>query len=152
MGVEQVHAAGARHRQHLGLEVVVAQHEVADFIGHFGEQFVALLLGQFAFFHGEIEQNLDIDFMVGAIDAGRVVDGVSAHAAAIQREFDAAELGHAEIAAFADHLAAQFAAIDADGVVGTIADRDVGFLAGFDVGADAAVVEQVDRGQQQGVD
>ncbi len=38
-----------------------------------------------------------------------------------QRRLDAAALGHAEIGAFADHLAAQVAASDADGVIGAVA-------------------------------
>jgi hypothetical protein len=37
-----------------------------------------------------------------------------------------AALGHAEVAALADHLAAQLAAVDAHGVVGAVADIGVG--------------------------
>ena len=36
--------------------------------------------------------------------------------------FDAAELGEAEVAAFADDAAAQLRAVDAHGVVGAVAD------------------------------
>ena len=38
------------------------------------------------------------------------------------RRLDAAQLRHAEVAALAHHLAAQFAAVDAQRVVGAVAD------------------------------
>ena len=42
-----------------------------------------------------------------------------------ERRLDAAELGDAEVAALADHLAAQVAAVDPDRVVGAVADLGV---------------------------
>ena len=58
-----------------------------------------------------------------------------------------------EVAALADDLAPQLLAVDPDGVVGAVADRRALVLGGrLDVGADAAVPEQVDRGQQDRVD
>ena len=64
--------------------------------------------------------------MVGGVDAGGVVDGVGVDPPAGQRELDAAGLGDAEVGALADHLAAQVAAVDADRVVGLVADVEVG--------------------------
>ena len=53
-----------------------------------------------------------------------------------------------EVAALAHHPRAQLAAVDAHAVVGAVADLGVLLRLGLDVGADAAVVEQVDaRGQ-----
>ncbi len=50
-----------------------------------------------------------------------VVDRVGVDAPALERELDAAELGGAEVAALAENLAAQLAAIDAHpGVVGAV--------------------------------
>ena len=66
------------------------------------------------------QQDLDVDLVVGAVDAGRVVDEVGVDAPALQRELDAPRLGEAEIAALADHPAAQLLAVDADGVVGAV--------------------------------
>ena len=43
-----------------------------------------------------------------------------------ERRLDAAALGAAQVAALADHLAAQFAAVDAQRVVGAVADLRVG--------------------------
>ena len=63
---------------------------------------------------------------------------------------DAALLGEAEIAALAHDLAAQFVAVDAQRIVGAVADIGVGFRGGLDVGADAAVPQQVDRRLQDG--
>ena len=65
---------------------------------------------------------------------------------------DAAELRAAEVAALDDHLAAQLAAVDAQRVVGAIADLRVRLARRLDVGADAAVVEQIDRRLQDRVD
>ena len=42
-----------------------------------------------------------------------------------ERGLDAAALGEAEVAALADHLAAQLGAVDADRVVGAVADVGV---------------------------
>ena len=100
----------------------------------------------------DAQRDLDIDLHVGGVDAGRIVDRVGVEAAAAQRRFDAAALGHAEIGAFADHLAAQILAGDADGVVGAVADRLVGFVGGADIGADAAEEQQIDLRLQDGAD
>ena len=43
-------------------------------------------------------------------------------------------------------------AVDADRVVGAVADLGVGLVAGLDVGADAAVPQQVHGHLQDGVD
>ncbi len=92
------------------------------------------------------ERDLDIDLHVGGIDAGGIVDGVGIEPDAAKRRFDAAALGHAEIGAFADHLAAQIAlpAI-ANRIVGAVADRLVALVRGANVSADAAEENQVDR-------
>ena len=45
-------------------------------VGHVGEQLVALLDGQVAGGHHGVDEDLDVDLVVGAVDAGRVVDGV----------------------------------------------------------------------------
>ena len=59
---------------------------------------------------------------------GRVVDGVGVDAAAVAREFDASGLGQAQVGALADHLDPQLDAVDADGVVGLVADLGVGLV------------------------
>ena len=57
-----------------------------------------------------------------------------------------------EIAAFADDLGAQFPAVDAQRIVGAVADLGVALVARLHVGADAAVPQQVDRHAQDGAD
>ena len=86
--------------------------------------------------------------MVRTVDAGRVVDRVGVDEPARQCELDAAALREAEVAAFGDDLAAQFRAVDADRVVGPVADFGVGLGGRLHVSADAAVVEQVGRREQ----
>ena len=53
-----------------------------------------------------------------------------------------------EVAALADDLAPQVVAVDADGVVGAVADVRVGLGGRLDVGADPAVPQQVDGREQ----
>ena len=134
-----------RHRQALRLERIVAQHQRGDLVGHLGKLPVSLLEREFALAHRRVEQDLDVDLVVRAVHAGRIVDGVGIDAPARERELDAPELGKSEVAAFGDHLAAQLAAVYAQGVVGAVAHLRVAFAARLDVGAYAAVVEQVDR-------
>ena len=89
--------------------------------------------------------------MVGAVDAGRVVDRVRVDPAAGHRVLDAAALGEAQVAALADHPRAQLSAVHAQRVVGAVADVGVRLGLGLDERADAAVPEQVDRRTQHRV-
>ena len=88
----RLHAGVAE--QHV-LLVVVAQHVRGDVVGHRGEQLVALLRGQVAGPDDLVEQDLDVDLVVGGVDAGGVVDGVGvdARTPALQRVLDAAAAG-----------------------------------------------------------
>ena len=138
--------------QGLGLLVVVAQHQRTDRIGHLGQQLVALLAGHVAGGNDLAEENLDVHLVVGAVHTTGVVDEVGVAGAAVETVLDTPQLGHAEVAALAHHLGAQFAAVDAQAVVGLVADVGVGFLARLDVGTDAAVPQQVDRRLEQRVD
>ena len=61
-----------------------------------------------------------------------------------RRVLDAPALREAEVAALADDAGAQVAAVDADGVVGAVADLGVRLVGGLHERADAAVPEQVD--------
>ena len=103
-------AAPFRERQRQGLQIVVAQHQSGDFIGHFVQQYVARVHGQPAVTHRNAQRDLDIHFHVGRVHAGRIIDRVGIEPHAAQRRFDAAALGHAQIGALADHLAAQILA------------------------------------------
>ena len=145
---EVLQAAPLRQRERQSLLVVVAQHQVADLVGHLGEQHVAVLDGQRAGAHRRRQCDLDVDLDVGGVDAGRIVDGVGVEPNAARGRLDAAALRHAEIGAFADHLAVQVRAGDADGVVGAVAGRLVALVRGADVGADAAEEQEVDLGLQ----
>ena len=69
-------AALAHQRKRQRLLVVVGEHEVADLVGHLGQQLVARRPGQAAFAHGGGQRDLDVDLDVGRIDAAGIVDGV----------------------------------------------------------------------------
>ena len=112
------------------------------------QQPVAVLAGQLAVPDHAVQQDLDVDLVVGGVDAGRVVDEVGVHQAAAERVLDPGLLGQAEVAALADHLGPQLGGVDPDRVVGPVADVGVGLRGRLDVGADAAVPEQVDRRAQ----
>ena len=111
---------------------------------------VALLDRHLAFGHHRAEEDLDVDLVVAAIDAGRVVDGVGVDEPAVERELDATALGQAEVPALADHPAAQLGTVDAQAVVGSVADLGVRLRRCLDVGADPAVPQHVDGRPKDG--
>ena len=128
------------------LLVVVAQHLVRDVVGHRGQQGVALLERQVAVRASRRSSRILMLTSWSEVSTpARVVDGVGVDPDPAQRGLDPAELGQAEVAALADDLAAQRVAVDPDRVVGPVADLGVGLGRRLDVGADAAVPEQVDR-------
>ena len=147
--VEDIDALGLNQAHRLGLQIVVGQHEFGHFVGHPGQQRVPLFFGQLAFGDRRIEKDLDVDLVVGTVDAARIVDGIRVQAPARQGVFDAGALGHAEVGPFADDAAAQARPVDTDGVVGAVANVGVGFVGRLDVGADAAEPEQVHLGAEQ---
>ena len=138
--------------QRPGLVVVVPQHHGRHLAGHLGQDPVALADGHLPVGHDGVEQDLDVDLVVGAVDAAGVVDGVGVDPPAGQGELDAAPLGEAEAAALPHHSGPELGGVDADGVVGLVADLGVGLGRRLPVGADAAVPEQVDRRPQHGLD
>ena len=137
-------------RQHL--VAIVGDDAVGDFVGACGERAVARVEGELAAGHGGLEQNLQIDLVIGHIDAGRVVDRVGVDAAAGERVLDARVLGEAEVAALDDNFRAQLRCGDSACVVGVVGDFGVGLGRGANVGADAAVVKQIDRRAQNALD
>jgi hypothetical protein len=139
-------ALGERDRQRL--QIVVAQHERADFFRHRGQKRVALRPGQTAVMHGGCQGNLDVDLDVGGVDASGIVDGVRVAASALQAVGNAAALGDAEVCPLADDLGAYFIGADADRVVGAVADIRVRFGRCLHIGADASEPEQVNRAPQ----
>ena len=73
-----------------------------------------------------------------------VVDRVRIDRSAAERVLDPPALREAEVAPLADHAAAQLVAVDADRVVGLVAGVGMVLVGRLDVGADAAVPQQVD--------
>ena len=140
---EHVPRLPARVAEQHVLLVVVAQHVPPDVVRHLREQLVALLEREVAVGDDLVEQDLDVDLVVRAVDAGRVVDRVGVHADAVQRRLHPAELGEAEVAALADHPDAELVAVHPDRVVRLVADVRVRLGRRLDVGADAAVPQQV---------
>ena len=113
MGIQIGRAAQLRHRQRQGLVVIVGQDMGGDIVGHGSEQGIALLLVHLAPHHRPAEQDLEIDFVIGGVDAGAVVHRVGIDARAGSRHFDAAQLRDPQIGAFAHHLGPHLIAVDA---------------------------------------
>ena len=85
-------------------------------------------------------------------DAGGIVDGVGVDPPAGARERDPPGLGDAQIGALADHLDPQGLGIDADGVIGLVADVELALRLRLHIGANPAEIEQLGLGLQDGVD
>ena len=135
--------------QRLHLAIVIGQHQITDIVGHLLEQGITLLDRHIAVSHDFIDQNFDIDLMVGTVNTASVVDKVGIAGAALKRKLDPTQLGKTEVSALAKHLAAQFRAVDPQAVVGFITNISVGLTTGFNIGADTAVPDQINRRFEQ---
>ena len=145
MDRQQATALGTAIGQQHVLPVVVRQHQIRHVLGHGGKQLVALLHREIAVLHDPVEQDLDVHLMVAGVHPGGVVDGVGVQANAVLRGLDPAELGQAEIAALADHFAAQLGTGDTDGIVGLVPHLGIGLGGGPHVCSDATVPQQIHR-------
>ena len=102
------------------------EHALADGVGHFDQQLVSLLLAHAAFGHDGVDQDLDVDLVVRAVDARDVVSGVGVDPAAglfrsaVQRILDPTQLSQAQVAALPDDLAAKLGAVGSKGIVGLV--------------------------------
>ena len=82
-----------RQCQRLGLRIVVAQHQLSDFLGHVAKQVVAIFDADLSCINCGIEKNLDIDFVIRGIDPGGIVDSVGMTESTMAAVFDPGELG-----------------------------------------------------------
>jgi hypothetical protein len=137
----------AVERQGLRLAGVVGEHQRAHIVGHRAKQRVSFdPAGQDALLEEHVQEDLDVHLVVRHVDARGVVDRVGVEPPAAQPVLDPGLLGHAEIAALGDDVGLDHVGVDADAVVGAIADVGILFRGRLHVGADAAVVEEVDIG------
>ena len=82
-----------RQRQRLGLHVVVAQHQLRDFLGHLTKQVIAILDTDLSRINRSVEKNLDVDFVIRSIDTSGIVNGIGMAQATQATVFDSGELG-----------------------------------------------------------
>ena len=135
-----------------GLGVVVRQHMGRDIVGHAGQQRVPGRPIQLAGAFKLSGKDLDVHLVVGGVHAGGIINGVSIDASAIAGEGDPAGLCEAQIGAFTHHLASEFRRIDADGVIGLVAGVCMALGGGFHIGSDAAQIQQLHPGLENGPD
>jgi hypothetical protein len=76
-----------------------------------------------------LQQDLDVDLVVGGVHPGGVVDEVGVDPATRPGVLDATPLGPAQIAALAGHRRPHLGAVDAHRVVGLVTDVGVGLIA-----------------------
>ena len=100
---------------------------------------IALIHFQTASHNLFIEQYLDINFMVRAVDAASIIYKVGVSEAAIKAEFNPRPLGHAQIATFTKHLTAQLTTINAQAVIGPVTHLQMALCRGFHIGTNTAV-------------
>src|SRR5215207_10921 len=86
---------------------VVPQYEVCHFLGHLRQQPISILVGERAREDHAVEQDLDVDLMVGGVYSGGVVDrvGVDPTPSTVRPNLgvlDAAELTQAQVATLPD--------------------------------------------------
>ncbi len=139
-------------REDLGLEEVVEQDPGYDVVDDGGHQFVAVVAAELAPLLGEAEEDLQVHLTVGAVHTAGVVDEIGVDSAPASGVFDTAFLSEAKIAALTDDSAPHLASIDAQRVVGAVADLAMRLMRCLDESADASVPEQIDRSQQNGPD
>ncbi len=130
------------------LRPVVLQDELGDRLGELLQQAVALVDGHPPGGHRRREQDLEVDLVVGHVDAARVVDRVGVDPTARERVLDPRALRQPEVPTLPDHLAAELRGIDPHGVVGRIAGFGVGLAGRLHVRPDPAVPEEL-RGRAQ---
>jgi len=105
----------------------MAQHQGRHLVGHGKQQRIAIGVLELAAGDRLACRDLDVDLVVGGVDAGRVVERVGVDLASAEGCLDAAALGEAEIGTLADHAGAQLVAVDAHYIVGAVADINMAF-------------------------
>ena len=133
---------GERERERL--QIIVAQHQRRDLVGHVEQQRVALARTSARRSRiGLASAILILTSTSEVLTPAELSIASVLSRTPVMRRLDAAALGHAEIGALADHLAVQIRADDADRVIGAVADLVVGLARSAHIGADAAEEQQI---------
>src|SRR6185437_7214554 len=149
-GVDVQHLRSLRpgRRERPVLVVVVREHKLAYLGGHRREQLIPAAGGHLAIADDLVEQDLDVDLVVRGVHPGRVVDEVGVDQPATQRVLDPRLLGKAQVPALADDLGPKLSRVYPNRVAGPVTSVGLHLPARLDVGADAAVPQQIDRSLQ----
>ena len=145
-------AVTAFDAQGLGLDVVVVQDKGSHLGFHPRQQALPCPGSQCSRLDGGVEQDLDVDLMIGGIHTGGIVDGIGITESAILVVLDASLLGHPQVASFSHHPDAQFVGIGPEGIVRPVLGVLVGFRGCLHVRADTAVPQKVDFRLENGMD
>src|SRR4051812_4484923 len=99
------------------MSAVVIEHRIAHVLSHALEHLVALFDAELPGVRKAAEKYLEIDFVIGEVDARGVVNRVGINAPAAARELDTSVLRKAEVPAFADDFHPKLGRVDAHAVV-----------------------------------
>ena len=149
---QQAGRVGAAGAHQVVLVLVVSEHELTDLVGHRQQQVGPVAGADLAGGDQRVDQDLDVDLVVRAVDTRGVVQRVGVAPAAGQIELDAAQRRQTEVAAFTDHLGAHLISVHPHRIVGAVTDVGVRLRLRLDVGADAAVEQQIRRSLQDRLD
>ena len=150
---KRLRTAGFGDRQRQALQPVVLEHDLGDFVGHPGQQAVAL------------RSNDSCPRRISRLSGILMLTSLSEQSTPAQLSMKSVlmrpprtansirpRLGDGEVGAFADDLGADFVGVGPKRIVGRVADVGLGLGRRLDVRADAAEPEQVDRAFEDGVD
>src|SRR5699024_12512539 len=101
--------------------------------------------------HG-VDQNFNIDFVIGGVHASRVVNSVHIDQDPMTCCFDAPSLGGTEVASFPDDFSLNLGTIDSNRIISPVPYIIVSFILCFDVGTDTTVVDQIHGCLQYGLE
>src|SRR5699024_2887533 len=111
-----------------------------------------LIMTNDAFSQHGVDQNFNIDFVIGGVHASRVVNSVHIDQDPMTCCFDSPSLGGTEVASFADDFSWNLCTIDAN----CISRQDPCFIVSFslciDVDTDSSVVDEIHECLQYGLE
>ena len=132
------------------LVVVVLQDHGRDVISHVGEQRIALFVGEFTRLHHGVKQDFDVHLMIGCINTCGVVNRIGVEFHAVAGRLNTSALCEPQVSTFADYLDTKLVCGDANGIIRLIAHIGVRLVLGTDIGADAAIPQEIDRSAKNG--
>ncbi|CSC01502.1 Uncharacterised protein [Vibrio cholerae] len=94
------------------MSISIFNHDASYFIFHRLKDLVALFECQITIGHQAIEEDLDVNFVIGTVYATDVIHEVRVNASTFECKLDTTALSHTKVTAFADDFSVYFTSID----------------------------------------